>query len=142
MRYTEEDVDRVAEAICNADTTSWKNTDDTQTLPDVTWAEMRDDTDHIPYEGISLGRDHYRGMARAALEAMEREPITTALRRLDEGATIRRVLPLRAGGYEATITVPTEPIGNGWYEHEDVVATGATIDEAIRNAIAVAQEGR
>lgn len=76
MRYTEQDVERVAEAICNADTASWKNTDDTQTLPDVTWAEMRDGTDHIPYEGISLGRDHYRGMARAALEAMEREPVT------------------------------------------------------------------
>ena len=130
MSYTDADVERVAEAICNADTTSWKNTDDTQTLPDVTWAEMRDDTDYIPYEGISLGRDHYRGMARAALEAMAREPIEDVLRA------------------QHVYNIQIEPAGPNYYAevvsaaHDRRTGTGATIDDAIRAAVAAANEGR
>jgi len=69
MDAREELVERVAEAICQADTTSWKHTDNTTTMPDVEWSEMRDDT-LFDYEGISLGRNFYRTMARAAITAM------------------------------------------------------------------------
>lgn len=134
MKYTEQDVERVAEAICNADTTSWKNTDDTQTLPDVTWAEMRDGTDHIPYEGISLGRDHYRGMARAALEAIEREPLEDVLNdaRIYDVYVLSVTLSDGTDAWEAQIMEPKRD--RRW-------ATGATIDEAIRNAVKAANEG-
>lgn len=65
----EDAVERAAKAMCDADQVSWKNTSDTKSLPDVEWDDMRDNIEDVPYEGISLGRDHYRDMARAALAA-------------------------------------------------------------------------
>lgn len=65
-------VDRVAEAIKTADKVSWKHDREhgTQTLECAEWSDMDDDTLHVPYEGISLGRDHYRALAAAALGAI------------------------------------------------------------------------
>ena len=64
-------IERIAEAMHKADEISWKNTDDTKTVADVAWSDMLDDIEYIPYEDISLGRNHYRVMAIAALDAID-----------------------------------------------------------------------
>lgn len=77
MTMDDTQIEVIARSMYEADQVSWKNTDNTQSQPDVRWEDMRDETEHIPYEGISLGRNHYRDMAHAAVAAMEGEVVDT-----------------------------------------------------------------
>ena len=116
MGYTDQDVERVAEAIKRA------AVDADGTYP------------------MGTGR-FYAAQARAALEVMEREPLENVIHDLNPGTKIVRIWPLRKGGYEAEIGVPVTEHPDGWWDHERFVGEGATIDEAIRAAVASANEG-
>ena len=84
---------------------------------------------------------HEQGVraARAALEAMGREPLEDVIDDLSPGTKISHVWPLREGGYEAEIGVPVTEHPDGWWDHEMFRGEGATIDAAIRNAVAAAK---
>lgn len=103
MGYTDQDVERVAEAIKRA------AVDADGTYP------------------MGTGR-FYAAQARAALEVMEREPLEDVLDAI--GGYVSEVgrNPGHTDGWQAVVV--KEP-----YQH---FGTGATIDEAIRAAIAAA----
>ena len=61
----------VAKALSDADGMSWHNEGTYKTFTDAEWAGMEDETDDIPYERPSLGRDFYRDLARAAIAALD-----------------------------------------------------------------------
>lgn len=86
---------------------------------------------------------HEQGVraARAALDAMEREPLENVVHDLHPGTKVCHVWPLLEGGYEAEIGVPVRQDRDGWWDHERSRGEGATIDEAIRNAVAAAKDG-
>lgn len=114
MSYTEQDVERVAEAI------------------------KRGAVDADGTYPMGTGR-FYEAQARAALEVMEREPLEDVIHDLSPGTKISHVWPLREGGYEAEIGVPVRQDPDGWWDHEMFRGEGATIDAAIRNAVAAAK---
>lgn len=124
MTYTDADVERVAEAIFN-ETVDYPAWDD---LPDA-W-----DSSYGP------GKDHYRSIARAALEAMEREPLEDVLR--DTRSWLQHLdVELRDDGQFSCAVYGYEVIGTDVLVM-DATRYGADPVDAIRNAIAVAQEGR
>ena len=55
---------------------------------------------------------------------------------------IRSVWALRGGGWEACISVPEGPYGDGWYDYtsNQSVGTGPTRIAAIQNAVKSAKE--
>lgn len=63
-------VEAVAKAMCEVDKKSLRHTSDSEYDTDAEWGEVLDKSTHIANEGWSLGRDHYRDLARAALAAM------------------------------------------------------------------------
>lgn len=115
MTYTEEDEQRVYEEINRA-----------------VAKEMRSPS-RLPQD------EFMRHIARVALEAMEREPLENVVHDLHPGTKICHVWPLREGGYEAEIGVPVRQDRDGWWDHEMFRGEGATIDAAIRNAVAAAK---
>lgn len=106
MSYTEQDVERVAEAI---------KRQKKRVLP----RDMVGEFTRLEWE-----------QARAALEAMAREPLENVLRA------------------QHVYNIQIEPAGPNFYAevvsaaHDRRTGTGATIDEAIRAAVAAANEGR
>ena len=118
MTYTEEDEQRVYEEINRA-----------------VAKEMRSPS-RLPQD------EFMRHIARVALDAMERETLEDVIHDLNPGTKIVHIWPLRKGGYEAEIGVPVTEHPDGWWDHERFMGEGATIDEAIRAAVAAANEGR
>ena len=128
MSYTEQDVERVAEAIWHEDY-FWN----TGVYPD------HEDDNHtsITWDRESKATQRWgRSVARAALEAMGREPLEDVLRVKNWKVTLAH-----------SHTSDGEALDDAWFAyvvdwhtgkhlaHEN----GATIDEAIRNAIAAAK---
>ena len=107
MTYTEHDVERVAEAMFLAGNR----------------LAGPDDMDYAD-------RAYYGGLARVALDAMEREPLEDVLRA------------------QHVYNIQIEPAGPNFYAevvsaaHDRRTGTGATIDDAIRAAVAAANEER
>lgn len=128
MSYTDQDVERVAEALCVAE------------FDNEYWETLKDGADGAP-DAHTYQREinHLRVLARAALEVMERETLEDVLHDLSPGTKICHVWPLLEGGYEAEIGVPVRQDPDGWWDHERSRGEGATIDEAIRAAVAEAQ---
>lgn len=124
MSYTEQDVERVAEAICAAE------------FDGDYWASLNDGAANAP-DAYAYQREinHLRVLARAALEAMEREPIEDVLRNgADGGMVVRWAGPLGENEYWALVAARDESDREVRFD-----ATGATIDAAIRNAVAAAK---
>ena len=94
------------------------------------------------FDGDMVGVRRALSHAMRTLEAMEREPLEDVIDDLSPGTKISHVWPLREGGYEAEIGVPVRQDPDGWWDHERFRGEGATIDAAIRNAVAAAKGGK
>lgn len=123
MKYTEQDVERVAEALCVAE------------FDNEYWETLKDGADGAP-DAHTYQREvnHYLVMARAALEAIEREPLEDVLNdaRIYDVYVLSVTLSDGTNAWEAQIMEPKRD--RRW-------ATGATIDEAIRRAVKAAKGG-
>lgn len=120
MSYTEQDVERVAEAIWHEDY-FWN----TGVYPD------HEDENHIPitWDRESKATQRWgRSVARVALEAMEREPLEDVL-----GGDLAVSHVSKDSGYLGWFAKVEDAIGVRYHGH------GTTIDEAIRNAVKAAK---
>jgi hypothetical protein len=149
MKFDEQDVERVAEAIFN----------ETVTYP--AWDDLCDTWD----SSYGPGKDHYRSIARAAMEAMEREPtrnphtgLTVEEAWLEIADDMRDVLIERQHELDdqanTSRQLPYATLSGVWvswdsyyvpdygcYEAETVEAELNEASEAIRNAVAAAKGG-
>ena len=98
----------VAKALSDADGMSWHNEGTYKTFTDAEWAGMEDETDDIPYERPSLGRDFYRDLARAAIAALDIPAIERAAyeRGRAEGRRDCGVMPKDDGVWTFKFSIP------------------------------------